>query len=232
MYRILDSSNENNTFTNEALEQRRRQILLNKDPLLVAWFFKERSKAFIQEILFKKFDVIDFWYRIEFQHRGSPHIHGFIWFNGAPNVIELETMNEEQRQQVIDYFEQIISESSPDYSFSIIPLVNPCKINFSDVENHEMYSSILNDNRIRQTMARHLADYKNLIQKVQRHTRCTSSCLRTVPNQNSQVCRYGFDKELVSESKIERNQNTNNFELKMKRNDSKINNHCPAITIH
>lgn len=93
-----------------------------------------------------------------------------------------------------------------------------------------MYQSIQIDNEIRQTMVRHLADYKLLIEKVQRHTHCTESCLRRVSGSNRRVCRYGYEKELLSQSRIIRKEN-GSFDLQMKRNDSRINNHCPATQI-
>ena len=29
-------------------------------------------------------EVVDFFYRVEFQQRGSPHIHGLFWIKNAP----------------------------------------------------------------------------------------------------------------------------------------------------
>ena len=29
-------------------------------------------------------EVVDFFYRVEFQQRGSPHIHGIFWIKNAP----------------------------------------------------------------------------------------------------------------------------------------------------
>lgn len=140
-------------------------------------------------------------------------------------------MSEQQKQAVIQYFEQLISESTPTYNFPVNNLFNPCKIHFGDVSNHEMYQNILFDNEIRQTMARHLADYKLLIHKVQRHTFHGPGCLRKVSGTNRTVCRFGFDKELISESRIIRKDN-NTLDLQMKRNDGKVNNHCPIMTVH
>ena len=28
--------------------------------------------------------ITDYFYRVEFQQRGSPHIHGLFWVKGAP----------------------------------------------------------------------------------------------------------------------------------------------------
>ena len=49
--------------------------LLNSNPFTVAYFFHKRLEFFMEHLFKKYFKVKDFWFRIEFQHRGSPHIH-------------------------------------------------------------------------------------------------------------------------------------------------------------
>ncbi|KAF9501698.1 hypothetical protein BDN71DRAFT_1438317 [Pleurotus eryngii] len=34
--------------------------------------------------------VQHFWYRYEWQERGSGHVHGFLWLKDAPNVDEID----------------------------------------------------------------------------------------------------------------------------------------------
>lgn len=55
------------------------------------------------------------YHRIEFQHRGSPHVHMIIWLDGA-SVFDLE--NEETHKQVEDFIDKIITTSSNDESAS------------------------------------------------------------------------------------------------------------------
>ena len=33
--------------------------------------------------------AVDFWYRFEWQHRGSPHVHGIAWLADVPDVQHL-----------------------------------------------------------------------------------------------------------------------------------------------
>ena len=52
--------------------------------------------------------------RYEYQHRGSPHVHGVVWLTGAPSVENLlkETSSAgviDSAQQVVDYFDTIVS---------------------------------------------------------------------------------------------------------------------------
>ncbi len=38
--------------------------------------------------------VLGYWFRFEWQHRGSPHVHGLAWFEDAPDVEELLATSE------------------------------------------------------------------------------------------------------------------------------------------
>ena len=89
LYRLLYSflgihSDPEAPIEDEFRENRRRKKLLNENPLIVAWFFQQRAESFIGDVLFGKFPVVNHWWRIEFQHRGSPHVHGFVWLQNAP----------------------------------------------------------------------------------------------------------------------------------------------------
>lgn len=205
--------------------------MINQNPHIAAWFFNHRVKEYLKEILFKQLLVIDSWYRIEFQHRGSPHLHGFVWLANAPNVENLSRMNEEEKASLIKYFENLVSASNNDFATSNISSINPCQIPYSAVNHHSAYSSINANTYLETLVARYKADYNYLINKVQRHTNCTISCLRKKRNRDEWLCRYGFPKELVSDSFIHQNEN-GNWELKLKRNDARMNNHSPFMSVH
>lgn len=70
--------------------------MLNENPLLFSYLFKHRADSFFETILKPHLKVKDFWYRTEFQHCGSPHIHGLLWLNDAPNFSELENEPSEE----------------------------------------------------------------------------------------------------------------------------------------
>ena len=67
--------------------------LLNKDPVLVARHFQFIVDMFFKEIILDgplgktKYYVI----RVEFQVRGSPHIHSFLWIVNVP-VLSVKTI--------------------------------------------------------------------------------------------------------------------------------------------
>lgn len=72
----------------QELDFRTKCRLINSDPVTTARFFDNRMQVFIREILYHPShpigDVIDHFYKIEFQHRGSPHVHMLIWVKDAP----------------------------------------------------------------------------------------------------------------------------------------------------
>ena len=62
--------------------------LIKSDPVTCARYFDYRVQAFIKNVLKHPSlpigDIVDFFYRVEFQQRGSPHIHMLVWVKGAP----------------------------------------------------------------------------------------------------------------------------------------------------
>ena len=62
--------------------------LLNNNPLLVPRNFQNKVEVFFNKIILDgpltkaKYFAI----RMEFQERGSPHVHSFIWIFNAPNI--------------------------------------------------------------------------------------------------------------------------------------------------
>ena len=64
--------------------------LVSSHPTVCSRFFHHRVQKFINLILTGDHapvgTVSDFFYRVEFQKRGSPHIHGFLWIKDAPNI--------------------------------------------------------------------------------------------------------------------------------------------------
>ena len=64
--------------------------LMRENPLLVAKHFNRRKQAFLKYILHGKSkplgEITDYFLRIEFQLRGSPHIHMFLWVKGSPDL--------------------------------------------------------------------------------------------------------------------------------------------------
>ena len=61
--------------------------LLNNNPVLVVGHFQYKFEVFFTEIIIDRpLGKTKYAIRIEFQKRGSPHVHSFIWNFNAPNI--------------------------------------------------------------------------------------------------------------------------------------------------
>lgn len=118
--------------------------------------------------------------RFEWQHRGSPHIHGLAWLPGAPNIQNVfATDNIEEQQKAIHYIDSLVTTINPgilpdgsDFDSAPLPQTTPhiCNVSYLEVSDYQ-------------------EDLVKLVATCERHTKCsTSYCLRT--KNGSQVCRF------------------------------------------
>lgn len=206
LYRILDPD-YNYANLNQNSEFVRKSKLLNLNPMIVSYFFHKRLDFFMDHFIKKFFKVKDFWFRIEFQHRGSPHMHGVFWFENAPDLNKLQPDDIIRIQEIINYFDEFISTWHPDPSQTYDN--HPSKLHFSE---------ILDEN----------VDYNHLIRAVQMHKCSKAYCQRRKKNSSEIICRFKYPKECVNESKI-RFIRDNEVEFISKRNNPYLNSHSPQI---
>lgn len=64
---------------------------MRSDPLMTAIHFERRFKSLMKYVIqsekYPLGKVLDYFARVEFQNRGSPHIHMFLWIEDVPNEI-------------------------------------------------------------------------------------------------------------------------------------------------
>ncbi|XP_071943751.1 uncharacterized protein [Antedon mediterranea] len=100
--------------------------LLKSNPVTVARMFDKRFHTFLKRVILSEANpigkVIDYFYRIEFQMRGSPHVHMLVWVENAP-VFGLD-----EDKKIVDFVDKYIS------------CAVPCKI--VDPEMNEIVSSV------------------------------------------------------------------------------------------
>ena len=86
--------------------------LMNSNPILTARHFSHRVHHFITKVLTSKYapigNVLNYFWRIEFQMRGSPHIHSLWWIEGAPDL-----NTEEGRAAAPFFIDQYITTHVP-----------------------------------------------------------------------------------------------------------------------
>ena len=95
--------------------------LMNRNPILTARHFSRRFNSFVDNVMLSSHKplgtITQYFWRVEFQARGSPHIHSLWWVEGAP---DMET--EEGRAAAPDFIDTYISAKIP--SVEEDPLLN------------------------------------------------------------------------------------------------------------
>lgn len=81
--------------------------LIKADPVTCARYFDFRFSKFFTEVLGNDTHPVgqikDSFYRIEFQQRGSPHVHMLLWIKDAPNILSHEY------QEVAEFINKYVS---------------------------------------------------------------------------------------------------------------------------
>ena len=89
----------------EKLSWQEKTKLVQKDPVTCSRYFDHRVQEFLNTVLKSSCEpigkLLDYFYRVEFQQRGSPHIHMLVWIENAPT---LETNSEREIVQFVDKY--------------------------------------------------------------------------------------------------------------------------------
>ena len=183
-----------------------------ENPALADWFFYHRVvKVFYLEVL----GATEYWLRFEWQHRGSPHVHGLAWLPDTPDVKQLkDTATDTLKEEVISHADQLVS--------TINPAVLPDGSNLSDAAPPKVDPHICN--RPYRDMLDIDEDLADLVATCQCHTRCSASyCLRT--KHGKQECHFGYPKPLQPTTAIVTEDEPT---LLTARNDGLINSYNPV----
>ena len=89
----------------ENLSWQEKTKLVQKDPVTCSRYFDHRVQEFLNTVLKSSCEpigkLLDYFYRVEFQQRGSPHIHMLVWIENAPT---LETNSDREIVQFVDKY--------------------------------------------------------------------------------------------------------------------------------
>ena len=230
---------------NSTSEVRRQNVINN--PHVVDWFFTQRLESFVKHWLYDTLGAKWHWFRYEYQGRGSIHCHGTAKLNNDPGLCQLtqtalkgflaqkfkdenncsdtteldQDIEAGQKAadtvcQYVDWLLSTVNPNPPDEDMWIRPEVHPCQRSHHDIPQHEKQS-----------------DYVDLLNMVQRHTRCsTSYCLRKKSNETELKCRFHFPFDHCPKTKLEFEKihiagDNEHYRAKIvtKRNDARLNNH-------
>ena len=230
---------------NSTSDDRRKNVINN--PHVVDWFFTQRLESFVKHWLYDTLGAKWHWFRYEYQGRGSIHCHGTAKLDNDPGLCQLtqtalkgflaqkfkdendcsDTTELDQDIeagqeaagtvcQYVDWLLSTINPNPPDEDVWIRPEVHPCQKSHHDIPEHEKQS-----------------DYVDLLNMVQRHTRCsTSYCLRKKSNETELKCRFHFPFDLCLKTRLEFEKihtsgDNEHYRAKIvtRRNDCRLNNH-------
>ena len=198
-----------------------RSSAMSENPAVADFYFYNRISKFIDAFYVDILGTTDYWFRFEWQHRGSPHVHGVAWFKDAPNVEQLLAC--ENDSDVISATEEITS-----FVDKIISTINPSiAADGSNAEDAPPPKTKPQHvcNKLYSEVADLKVDLIDLIATRQRHTRCSPAyCLKKRNGQ--QECRFGYPKQLQPATAIV----TENGELHVQtaRNDTLLNSYNPV----
>ena len=198
-----------------------RSKAVSDNPAIADWFFYHRISKFVDTFYTDVMGAVDFWYRFEWQHRGSPHVHGIAWFADAPDVQHLLAAEDYSDliggvENVTSYADSIVSTINPAISMdgsnaenTPLPQTKPhvCNKPYSEVEDIKM-------------------DLIELIATCQRHTRCSPAYCLKKKKKGVQECRFGYPKPLQPVTTIDMEGGTPT--LLTQRNDCLLNSYNPV----
>ena len=199
-----------------------RSTAVNQNPAIADWLFYERISKFVEAFYVDILGATDYWFRFEWQHRGSPHVHGLAWLPNAPDAEKLLSCDESSQfldvvEHVISYVDQIVSTMNPGIPADgnnmqnavPLPKTKPhvCNRSYTEITDMNM-------------------DLVDLIATCQRHTRCsTAYCLKQ--KKGKQECRFGYPKPLQPTTSITSQEDGEPVVLTA-RNDSLLNGYNPV----
>ncbi|XP_061184994.1 uncharacterized protein LOC133193010 [Saccostrea echinata] len=109
LIRALGVLNDRKEYTDEQIESMtwfEKSKLVQKDPITCSRYFDHKFRMFMNSVLRSDHHPIgivkDFFYRTEFQQRGSPHIHMIVWIQNAPKY------HESNEKEIVNYVDNYL----------------------------------------------------------------------------------------------------------------------------
>ena len=114
------------TETAEQLDYAERCQLLLGSPATAARMFDFHWHCFLREVLMSPSNPIgkikDYFYRVEFQQRGSPHVHCLFWIENAP-IIDKNT-----DEEVVEFIDHYVTCELPAQDETLLEIVTSVQL--------------------------------------------------------------------------------------------------------
>ena len=125
LLRILGKLIDHKDYSDEELNNltwEEKCRLIQSDPVTCARHFDFQFNTFLKDVLMSELaplgKIKDWFYRVEYQQRGSPHVHMLIWLDNAP------VFGVDKDEDVVAYIDRIITCSKPESDPELQDLVN------------------------------------------------------------------------------------------------------------
>ena len=126
---------------------------VSENPAIADWLFYERISKFVKAFYVGILGATDYWFIFEWQHRGSPHVHGLAWLPDEPNVERLLSYDDiscllDAMEQITSYIDSLVSTMNPGIpadgnnlqNATPLPKTNPhvCNRSYAEIKDLNM----------------------------------------------------------------------------------------------
>ena len=133
LHNLMPSSG--NHAEGETVARRNHQNIID-NPHIAVWFFSKWFEIFFNDVLKPQWDLEYWWYRFEWQHRGSIHVHeiGKKW--NAPEINWSQMKKDENvMNEVVKYLDTLIITINPGPNAPLSDW-HPCQKNKNEQYNN------------------------------------------------------------------------------------------------
>ena len=130
-----------------------RSAAVSENLAIADWLFYERISKFMDAFYVGIMKATDYWFRFEWQHCGSLHVHRLAWLQDAPDVEQLLSSDEDVdvisvAEEITNYVDGLISTMNPAIATDRSneewaapkPKTNPhvCNRSYAEVADYQM----------------------------------------------------------------------------------------------
>lgn len=180
-----------------------------RNPILVDSYVSNKFITFVKLVLCRIWPVSDYWFRCEWQARGTVHFHGFLWMTAAPPIDDINVPLDTFK----DYIDTHITCMNPLVGIARAQdQVHPATFSWADIRDAE-------------------ATVNDLIQACMVHSRCSvRSCLRKRRGSDEMHCRYGFPKPVRQSTEVTRDAD-GSIKFELAANDERVGSFSRPILL-
>lgn len=166
----------------------KRRENLNRYPHIAATYLERRVGLFMKHVICPLHGVEHYWYRYEWQARGSGHVHGVLWLRNAPNPEDIDWKLLRKLDVIISDEQEEKTKTFVDFWDRIITAINPSPREDSNTPLTGQHPSSIRPENLDHVRSE-LAD---LLNWVQRHEYCLINPKVPGSIEKAAVCRFDY----------------------------------------